>query len=293
MSHSVPTYFLSHGGGPWPWLKDERPGLYDQLEASLVDVRRELGEAPRAILMVSGHWEADGFLVSSAERPPMEYDYSGFPEHTYRIRYDAPGDPALAETVGAMLARGGLRTGLDPARGFDHGTFSLMHAMYPEARVPLVQLAMRADYDPAAHLRAGELLAPLREQGVVIIGSGFSFHNLKGMWDGAGAQASAAFDTWLGKTLVGVTAEERVERLKHWTAAPAARLAHPREDHLIPLMVAVGAAGHDAGDRIYHQHDFLGSITASSYRFGTPASPLSTRSHRHAKGLSAPAIARS
>ena len=264
----LPTYFLSHGGGPWPWMKDFRPGAYDQLEASLHDLRRELGQAPRAVLMISGHWEASRFLLSSAARPPMVFDYHGFPEHTYRIRYDAPGAPTLAETVRAMLERGGLPSGLDPQRGFDHGTFTLMHTMYPEADMPLVQLSIRENLDPAEHVRVGEILAPLRDEGVLIVGSGFSFHDTRKIMSGAGATASAAFDEWLNDTLVGSSPDERQQRLVHWETAPAARAAHPREDHLIPLMVAVGAAGDDAGVRVYHQTDFMGSITASSYRFG-------------------------
>jgi len=242
--------------------------MYDQLEASLLDVRRELGEAPRAILMISGHWEADRFSVSSAARPPMVYDYGGFPEHTYRIRYDAPGSPALAEQVRGLLARGGMTTGLDPERGFDHGTFSLMHTMYPDADMPLVQLALRSDFDPAAHVRVGELIAPLRDEGVVIVGSGFSFHDTMAMRSGTGAASSAVFDRWLDDTLTGSSPAERRERVIGWASAPAARAAHPREDHLLPLMVAVGAAGGDAGTRVYHQPDFMGAITASSYRFG-------------------------
>lgn len=272
MTHTrMPTYFLSHGGGPWPWLKHLRPGMYDQLEASLIDVRRELGETPRAILMISAHWEANRFLVSSAARPPMLYDYGGFPEHTYRIRYDAPGAPALAEQVRAMLEDGGMATGLDPQRGFDHGTFSLMHTLYPEAALPIVQLALRSDFDPAAHLRVGQLIAPLRDEGVVIVGSGFSFHDTMAMRNGAGAASSAVFDRWLDDTLTGSAPEKRRERMLNWDEAPAARAAHPREDHLLPLMVAVGAAGDDAGARVYHQPDFMGAITASSYRFGDPA----------------------
>ena len=271
MAHRrLPTYFLSHGGGPWPWLKDLRPGVYDQLERSLQDTRRELGESPRVVLMISGHWEADRFLLSSAARPPMYYDYSGFPEHTYRIRYDAPGDPELAETVRTMLERGGVSTGLDPDRGYDHGTFSLMHVLYPEARLPLVQLAMKADFDPAEHLRVGRLIAPLRDQGVLIVGSGFSFHDTRSIINGAGKHASATFDQWLDETLVHSTPEDRSRRLIDWSNAPAARAAHPREDHLIPLMVAAGAAEDDAGTRIYHESAFMGSITASSYRFGDP-----------------------
>jgi aromatic ring-opening dioxygenase catalytic subunit (LigB family) len=264
----LPTYFLSHGGGPWPWLKAERGAMYDQLEASLHEVRRELGQAPRAVLMISGHWEADRFLLSSSARPPMEYDYSGFPEHTYRIRYDAPGDPAVAETVRAMLERGGVDSRLDPQRGFDHGTFTLMHTMYPEADLPLVQLSLRADFDPAEHIKVGQLIAPLRDEGVLIVGSGFSYHDTRGMRSGAGAEASAAFDRWLNDTLVTSSPGERRQRLVEWSGAPAARAAHPREDHLIPLMVAVGAAGDDIGAQIYHQSDFMGAITVSSYRFG-------------------------
>jgi aromatic ring-opening dioxygenase catalytic subunit (LigB family) len=247
--------------------------MYDQLEASLHEVRRELGQAPRAVLMISGHWEADRFLLSSAARPPMVFDYSGFPEHTYRIRYDAPGAPALAETVRTMLERGGVASGLDPQRGFDHGTFTLMHTMYPDAEMPLVQLSLKADYDPAEHMKVGELIAPLRDEGVLIVGSGFSFHDTRAMRSGAGAEASAAFDGWLNDTLVNSLPDERRLRLLHWSAAPAARAAHPREDHLIPLMVAVGAAGDDAGARVYHQSDFMGAITASSYRFGAPVVP--------------------
>jgi aromatic ring-opening dioxygenase catalytic subunit (LigB family) len=269
----LPTYFLSHGGGPWPWLKAERGAMYDQLEASLHEVARELGQAPRAVLMISGHWEADRFLLSSSARPPMEYDYSGFPEHTYRIHYDAPGDPALAETVRAMLEGGGVDSGLDPQRGFDHGTFSLMYTMYPEADLPLVQLSLRADFDPAEHLKVGELIAPLRDEGVLIVGSGFSYHDTRSMRSGAGAEASAAFDEWLNNTLASSWPGERRQRLVDWAEAPAARAAHPREDHLIPLMVAVGAAGDDAGARIYHQSDFMGAITVSSYRFGAAVVP--------------------
>jgi len=266
----LPTYFLSHGGGPWPWLKAERGSMYDQLEASLHEVRRELGQAPRAVLMISGHWEAGGFLLSSAARPPMEFDYSGFPEHTYRIRYDAPGAPALAETVRAMLERGGVASSLDPQRGFDHGTFTLMHTMYPDADMPLVQLSLRANYDPDEHMKVGELIASLRDEGVLIVGSGFSYHNTQGMRSGAGAEDSAAFDQWLNDTLIKSSPDERRRRLSRWSAAPAARAAHPREDHLLPLMVAVGAAGDDVGASIYHQSDFMGAITVSSYRFGAP-----------------------
>jgi aromatic ring-opening dioxygenase catalytic subunit (LigB family) len=172
-----------------------------------------------------------------------------------------------------MLARGGMATGLDPQRGFDHGTFSLMYPVYPEANMPIVQLALQSGLDPAAHIRVGELIAPLRNEGVVIIGSGFSFHGFMAMRDGTAGASSAAFDRWLDDTLVGASPDERLDRLIHWDDAPAARAAHPREEHLLPLMVAVGAAGGDVGARVYHQPDFMGAITVSSYRFGAALVP--------------------
>jgi aromatic ring-opening dioxygenase catalytic subunit (LigB family) len=145
-----------------------------------------------------------------------------------------------------------------------------MHTMYPGADMPLVQLSLKANYDPAEHIKVGELLGPLRDERVLIVGSGFSYHDTRGMRSGAGAEASASFDRWLNDTLIKSSPDERRRRLLRWSAAPAARAAHPREDHLIPLMVAVGAAGGDVGTRIYHQSDFMGAITVSSYRFGAP-----------------------
>lgn len=176
-----------------------------------------------------------------------------------------------------MLERGGLPSGLDPRRGYDHGTFSLMHVLYPEAQLPLVQLAMKADFDPVEHIRVGELIAPLREQGVLIVGSGFSFHDTSSIISGAGRLPSATFDAWLNETLVNSAPGNRKQRLIDWADAPAARAAHPREDHLIPLMVAAGAAGHDSGFRVYHESAFMGAITASSYRFGEPVVSIAQR----------------
>jgi len=266
----LPTYYLSHGGGPWPWMKDRFGRMFGALEESLVGVRRELGSAPRAVLVISGHWEADGFRVASSPRPPMIYDYYGFPEATYHIRYDAPGSPELAARVQDLLVAGGVAAGLDPERGFDHGVFSLLKPIYPDADMPIVQLSMNANYDPALHLKVGELLAPLRDEGVVIVGSGASYHDMRGSRDGTGGPASHAFDAWLTETLVEADSQARRAGLERWAAAPGGRQAHPSEDHLIPLMVAAGAAGGDPGVRIYHEADFMGSIAISSFRFGSP-----------------------
>lgn len=262
-----PVFFLSHGGGPWPWLDGPFREGFAWLEASLQALPAQLPEPPRAVLAVSGHWEEPEFTVSSAAQPGMVYDYFGFPEHTYHIRYAAPGDPALAARVRELAAAAGIAVGDDPARGFDHGTFSMMQPIRPQADLPVVSLSMKIGYDPAAHLALGRALAPLRDEGVVIMGSGLSYHNLR-MFDARAAEPSRQFDAWLRHTLLDLEPEARAAQLMQWEAAPAARLVHPREDHLIPLMVALGAAGADPATCIYSQDDLFGGITVSSWRFG-------------------------
>ena len=263
----LPTYFISHGGGPWPWMRAEMPGVYDRLEASLRDMPRQLGVKSEAALVVSGHWEERDFAVMSSPAPPMVYDYSGFPAHTYGIKYPAPGSPAVARRVAELLRAAGLETREDDRRGFDHGTFAPLAAIYPAADVPVLQLSIRCDYDPDAHLAAGRALAPLRGEGVAIVGSGLSYHNLR-MLGPSGRHPSHEFDRWLTAAVCGATGEERNEHLRRWTAAPSARLAHPSEDHLIPLLVAVGAAENEKGEVVYHEDSFFGGVAVSSYRFG-------------------------
>ena len=262
----LPTYFISHGGGPWPWMDGPFRRQFDRLEASLKDIVREVGGKPRAVLVVTGHWEEDRFTVQSSATPGMIYDYGGFPEHTYHIEYKAPGAPDVARRVKELLQAAGIEAAEDPQRGFDHGTFTPLYSMYPEADVPVVQLSIRRGYDPEAHLAAGRALAPLREEGVLIVGSGLSYHNLRAF--GAAARGpSEAFDAWLGETLSEEPAR-RSQQLREWSKAPAARIAHPQEDHFIPLLVALGAAEDEAAERVYHERDFMGGVTASSYRFG-------------------------
>src|SRR5215213_6202147 len=175
----LPTFFISHGGGPWPWLDGHFRRQFDRLEASLVEMVASLPAKPRAILMISGHWEEDRFTVMSGERPGMVYDYSGFPKHTYEIRYAAPGSPAVANRVRDLLEVAGLPVALDAERGYDHGTFAPLAVMYPEAEVPVVQLSLKQGYSPREHLALGRALETLREERVLIVGSGLSFHNLR------------------------------------------------------------------------------------------------------------------
>ena len=267
MATRLPTFYLSHGGGPWPYMTGEPRRRHAALEASLRALP-ELIRRPEAILVVSAHWEEREFAVMAGASPPMVYDYYGFPEELYRIRYPAAGAPHLAERVHALLGDSGLAAHLDSARGFDHGTYSILAVAYPEADVPVIQVSLRSDYDPQAHLRLGRALAPLREQGVLIIGSGSSYHNLRQFFRGEERrQDSAQFDAWLRQSLTGPP-QARTTRLLEWQGAPAARAAHPQEDHLVPLHVAVGAAEGDPGRVIYGQEDFFGAITLSSYQFG-------------------------
>lgn len=262
----MPVFFLSHGGGPWPYMKDQLNGKYDQLEASLQQLPATLPQRPKAILVISGHWEEQDFAIMSSPQPAMLYDYSGFPEHTYKVRYEAPGSPELALRVQTLLEVQGLPNHFDPNRGFDHGTFTPLVVIYPQADIPVVELSMQRSYDPAAHLALGRALEPLRDEGVLIIGSGLSYHNLR-QFGAAARGPSQAFDQWLQQTVLHSTPLERVNRLIDWELAPAARQAHPREDHLIPLMVAVGAAEDGKATCIYHEDAFMGGVAVSSFRF--------------------------
>jgi aromatic ring-opening dioxygenase catalytic subunit (LigB family) len=265
-ANRLPTYFISHGGGPWPWIKDQMPFDMAPLERSLQAMPHEVGRPLRAVLVVSAHWETPVFTVQTNPQPPMVYDYGGFPDFTYSIRYPAPGSPEVARRVTELLDAAGIANGQDPQRGFDHGMFAPMYAAWPEADVPMLQLSILHGYDPDAHLAAGRALGPLRDEGVLIVGSGLSFHNLRLF--GAGATApSSEFDAWLDRSVLADPAE-RIDALRHWDQAPSARVVHPTEDHLIPLMVAVGAAEDEPATRTYHQTDF-GGATASSYAFGT------------------------
>jgi aromatic ring-opening dioxygenase catalytic subunit (LigB family) len=264
--NQLPTYFISHGGGPWPYMQDFRQ-KFRALEESLADIPRQIGAVPRAILVISGHWEADQFTIMASPKPPMVYDYSGFPAHTYKVTYNAPGSPELAQRVKALIEAAGMPAVLDAQRGFDHGTFTPLVIMYPKADVPVVQLSLKSGYDPAQHLAAGRALRALRNEGVLLVGSGLSYHNLR-QFGAAAKQVSKAFDEWLQETLVESNPDERKQRLLQWSSAPAARQAHPQEDHLIPLMVAVGAAQNEQGSVVYHEEDLLGGVTASSFRFG-------------------------
>lgn len=246
-----PVIFLPHGGGPWPFVKlgfasdAEDADLRGYLSGLSATVQVGTPMAPRAIVVVSAHWEAAVPTVTTSAAPPLLFDYSGFPPASYALTWPAPGDPALAADVRALLEGAGFATAQDAVRGYDHGTFVPLKVAFPEARIPVVQLSLVAGLDPAVHLAMGRALAPLRDDGVLVVGSGMTFHNLRS-FGAQSAPVAETFDAWLREATTSPPAE-RDRLLTGWTRAPAARLAHPREEHLMPLMVCAGAAGDDVG----------------------------------------------
>ena len=260
-----PTFFINHGGGPCFFLE---PGpmrdTWAELEAYLRGFMNRLAERPRAILVVSGHWEESAPTVNVAPRPPLLFDYGGFPEYTYQLTWPAPGDPALAARVGELLSAAGIGSGREPGRGWDHGVFVPLKVMLPDADIPVVQLSLQADLDPAAHVAIGRALKPLRGEGVLILGSGQSYHNMRGFARPGADPRAEAFDAWLCRAMIDGRSRDRA--LIDWAAAPGARDAQPHEDHILPLMVAAGAASGEPGAVDFHGHA-LGKPIAG-FRFG-------------------------
>jgi aromatic ring-opening dioxygenase catalytic subunit (LigB family) len=239
---------------------------WDRLAGWLRSLPASLSEAPKALLVVSAHWEAPVPTVTTSKAPTLLFDYSGFPPHTYELTWPAPGDPELAARVHRLLESAGIASASDPARGFDHGVFVPLKVAIPDARFPTVALSLQRGLDPEAHLAIGRALAPLRDEGVLIVGSGMSYHNMRGFGDPRSHASSEQFDTWLGETVTAPRAS-RDTGLAHWQEAPAARLVHPREEHLMPLMVAAGAAKDDAGTVVFR--DSVMQTVISAVRFGS------------------------
>ncbi|NUP11918.1 MAG: dioxygenase [Polyangiaceae bacterium] len=249
----MPVAFFPHGGGPWPFVD---LGFDKSEVGKLADYTRSIAALaptpPKALLVVSAHWEESVPTLMTAERPPILYDYYGFPAESYQIEWPAPGAPGVAARVASLLQSAGFRTASDDRRGFDHGTFVPLKLAYPNAEIPTVQLSLISSLDPSAHLAMGRALTPLRDEGVLILGSGMSFHNLRAFRDKRYRVAAQAFDEWLRDAAMAETGE-RDRRLVEWEGAPSARDSHPREEHLLPMMVVAGAAGSDAATIAYNE----------------------------------------
>jgi len=257
-----PSYYIPHGGGPCFFMPDPA-GTWAGMAHFLSHLRSKLPEKPQAILVISGHWETDGFRFTGSPHPSLLFDYYGFPPHTYQLRYDSPGSPELAQRTAGLLRSAGFKAGVDDERGLDHGVFVPLKVAFPEAEIPVLQMSLDRSLDPALHFAVGAALESLRDEGVLILGSGMSFHNLRAYGDPRATAPSLAFDGWLA----GAVEQARPGRsaaLAGWEQAPAARLSHPREEHLIPLMVAAGAS-EGAGRRVYGE--LVLGTAVSGFRF--------------------------
>lgn len=244
MAMKPQVLFLSHGGGPMPILGD--PG-----HAEMVDCLKKMTailQKPSAILVISAHWEEKFPTITAGQNPPLIYDYYGFPEESYSIKYPCEGNPLLANQIHEKLEKAGIVSNLDQNRGFDHGLFIPLKIMYPDADIPCVQLSLSDSLDPADHVAIGKALQDLDQENLLVIGSGFSFHNMKAFFAPESEQEKAlneSFETWLLDTCGNreLSEEERTQRLCDWAKAPGARFCHPREEHLLPLHVCYGIAG--------------------------------------------------
>jgi 4,5-DOPA dioxygenase extradiol len=235
--------FVSHGGGPLPLLGD--PG-HAGMRATFADIRKALDALPEpeAVLVVSAHWEADTPRITAAAQPSLYYDYHGFPPESYQIAYPVPGSPALAKTVVSQLQEVGIPVQPDTQRGLDHGVFVPGLLLFPNATIPTLQLSLSSALDPRFHLGLGRALRALRNQGVIVIGSGFSFHNMRAFSSDPDARPDPLnrdFERWLSDTVMLPDMSDREQRMMAWADAPGARFCHPREEHLMPLHVCIGA----------------------------------------------------
>jgi 4,5-DOPA dioxygenase extradiol len=257
-----PVLFLSHGGGPMPLLGDAS-------HQKLIQFTQEITQTftkPSAILVISAHWEESQPTITSAAFPSLIYDYNGFPKESYKIKYPASGAPELANKVFNLLNSAGIAAKLDNQRGFDHGVFVPLKLMYPQADIPCVQLSLVSSLQPQQHIQIGKALASLRTENVLIIGSGFTFHNMRAFFAAATKESqamNASFEQWLVDTCSSTqcTEADREQKLIHWEIAPAARYCHPREEHLLPLLVCYGFAG--AAAKKVFEFEILGKMSSA------------------------------
>ncbi len=246
LARKAQIVYLSHGGGPLPILGDES-------HQAMVEFMRQLPSqlrVPDTILVISAHWEESAATLMGAPYPPMLYDYYGFPDEAYDISYPAPGNLELATRIAALMRNTSIPVRIDSQRGFDHGLFIPLKLMSPKADIPALQLSLLRGLDPAAHISLGRTLCELEDENILVIGSGFSFHNMKAFSRQAvytPDPANDAFQDWLIEVCSGqISNAEREQQLIDWTKAPAARYCHPREEHLLPLHVCTGMAAKPA-----------------------------------------------
>ncbi|MEN9882964.1 MAG: hypothetical protein RLZZ420_181 [Bacteroidota bacterium] len=263
----MPTWFIPHGAGPCFFMDWNPSDTWDKTGKFLKELPLTLPTKPRAILMISAHWMQSTISLTGAQNPELIYDYHGFPSHTYDLQYPAKGDPALAQEIIETLLSSQIKAKIDASRGFDHGMFIPMLLMFPKADIPVIQLSLHNNLDPKTHFNLGVALEKFRDQGVLMIGSGMSFHNMRGYGQPAFGPISDEFDEWLGK-VVESDPVKRNQDLIDWTHGPSARLCHPpgQEEHLLPLMVVAGAASKEKGYKVFTDRVLETSISAFVFR---------------------------
>lgn len=260
----MPALYVPHGGGPAFFMGGQWKQMFQPMEDFLRGVRGALPAMPTAILVVTAHWEADVPTLTGGAQPELIYDYYGFPPETYTLQYPAPGQPELAARAAALLKDAGHAAKVDPSHGWDHGVFIPLKVMFPDAEIPVVAMSLQAGLDPALHCALGQALRPLRDEGVLLLGSGMSYHNLRSFMQGGGGPDSLAFDQWLDGALASDWAG-RTGQLAQWSRAPSGRASHPREEHLLPLMVMSGAGGDTPARKIWS--GMTGANRVSSWCF--------------------------
>ncbi|MDP2713698.1 class III extradiol ring-cleavage dioxygenase [Rheinheimera sp.] len=240
-SSLAPVLYLPHGGGPLPLLGDPDHRALTQFLTQLGDKLA----TPAAILVISAHWESPQPALTAAENPSLLFDYSGFPAQSYQLSYPAPGAPQLAVQIAEQLQQAGFAAELNPGRGWDHGVFVPLLLLRPQADIPVLQLSLLKGLDAKTHIALGEAISFLRQQNVLIIGSGMSFHNMQAFFNAnlvSDSQLEAFNQYFIDSLQPQYSYAEQAKRLINWQQAPDARLMHPREEHLLPLHVCFGAA---------------------------------------------------
>jgi aromatic ring-opening dioxygenase catalytic subunit (LigB family) len=261
----LPTFFVAHGGGPLPLMGEEPADFLTSFPRNLTLEEKNM---VKTILIVSAHWEENRFTVSSSPKPSMLFDYYGFPPKTYEYKYNAPGNPILARKIQDLLKIHNIECNLDENRGFDHATFVPLILGFPEGKIPVVQISIKSDFDPLDHIILGEVLAEIRNE-VLIIGSGFSFHNLPLFMSGMDSKATAKsekFDKWLRSAILDNKWEDTKKMLLEWKKAPEALFAQPREDHFLPLLVVFGASKNCKPISILDTHIYNAKVSSFMFR---------------------------
>ncbi|XP_068626012.1 uncharacterized protein [Battus philenor] len=263
----APAIFVNHGGGPMPLLGDKE---HEGLTVFLRDeVKKHVNfKEIKAIVLVTAHWEESKVTISSGKQHSLYFDYYGFPPESYKYKYDAPGDPELAERIKKSLEQAGIESKLDSKRGWDHGVFVPMMLINPAADIPIVQVSVLENQDPEQHYNLGRALYEFRKEGVAVIGSGMSYHNMREFMYSRHLKkvVNKEFDDFLNEVCTASDESKRREGLLSWRKQPGASDAHPPRaaEHFMPLIVIAGAGGTTPGERIFNW-DMSGTFRLSGF----------------------------